>query len=122
MYPEGTWNLEPSKPLLPMYWGCIDLARQADVPIIPLILEFRGNDCYAKFGPAIYVQPADDKATKFEELKEIMSTLRWELWEQFPVECRADVDMEEWEREKTARIAAYPKLDYEYEKRCVRRE
>lgn len=27
MYPESTWNLTPSKPVLPLYWGIVDLAR-----------------------------------------------------------------------------------------------
>lgn len=122
MYPEGTWNLEPSKPLLPMYWGCIEIAKQTEVPIIPLVLEFKENDVYAKFGEPVYVKPQDEKADKFEELKEKMATLKWEIWEQFPVVSRAEIDMAEWEREKKARITAYPKLDYEYETKCVRKE
>lgn len=122
IYPEGTWNLEPSKPLLPMYWGCIDLARQSGVPIIPLVLEFKGQDCYAKFGAPIYVQNTDEKSVKFEELREAMATLKWEIWEQFPMVLRTEIDFTAWDREKEARIAAYPKLDYEYEKQCVRKE
>lgn len=114
--------MEPSKPLLPMYWGCIDLARQSGVPIIPLVLEFRDLDCYAKFGEPIWVQNADDKAAKFEELKEIMATLKWELWELFPMVKRTEIDFTAWDREKASRIAAYPKLNYEYEKQCVRQE
>ena len=120
MYPEGTWNLEPSKPMLPMYWGCIDLARKARVPIIPLVLEFREKACYTKFGTPIYVGKTDDKAIKFEELKETMATLKWDIWEMFPVVSRVEIDIGEWEREKEARIVAYPKLNYEYEMSVVR--
>ncbi len=122
MYPEGTWNLEPSKPMLPMYWGCIDIARKTSVPIAPLVLEFREDDCYAKFGKLIYVDERDDKAIKFEELRETMATLKWDIWEKFPIVPRAQMDMCEWDREKKSRIAAYPKLNYEYEKQCVRKE
>lgn len=28
IFPEGTWNLTPSKPMLPLYWGIIDVAQQ----------------------------------------------------------------------------------------------
>lgn len=122
IYPEGTWNLEPSMPLLSMYWGCIDLAKQSGVPIIPLILEFKGLDCYAKCGTPIYVQKADEKSAKFEELKETMATLKWEMWEMFPQESRSELDLKIWDKEKEARITAYPKLDYVYEKKCVRKE
>lgn len=50
IFPEGTWNLTPSKPILPLYWGLIDIAREINVPIIPLVLEYREHDCYAKWG------------------------------------------------------------------------
>ena len=116
MYPEGTWNLEPSKLLLPMYWGCIEMAKQSGVPIVPLILEYKETDCYAKFGNPIYVQGTDDKSIKFEELKEIMATLKWEIWELFPMTARQSLDLEEWDKEKASRIVAYPKLNYEYER------
>lgn len=26
-FPEGTWNLSPNLPVLPCYWGIIDIAR-----------------------------------------------------------------------------------------------
>lgn len=119
MFPEGTWNLEPSKPMLPMYWGCIDIARYANVPIVPFVLEYKGIDCYVKFGVPIYVKETDERAIKFEELSETMATLKWEIWEEFPTAKREEVDLFEWDREKVARIEAYPKLDYEYEMSCV---
>lgn len=121
MFPEGTWNLEPSKPMLPMYWGCIDIARCTNVPIVPFVLEYKDKDCYVKFGAPIYVKETDEKSIKFEKLTETMATLKWEIWEEFPITKRQEVDLIEWEREKVARIKAYPKLDYEYEMSCVRK-
>lgn len=119
MFPEGTWNLEPSKPMLPMYWGCIDIARYANVPIVPFVLEYIGKDCYVKFGTPIYVREMDEKSRKFEELSETTATLKWDIWEEFSVAKREEIDLFEWSREKVARIKAYPKLDYEYEMSCV---
>ena len=121
MFPEGTWNLEPSKPMLPMYWGCIDIARHTNVPIVPFVLEYRGKDCYVKFGEPIYVNVTDEKSAKFEELSEVMATLKWELWEKDSIVCRKEIDMREWELEKAFRIKEYPKLDYEYEVSCIRK-
>ena len=122
MFPEGTWNLEPSKPMLPMYWGCIDIARLTGVPIVPFLLEYRGKECYVKFREPIYVKETDEKSAKFEELSEIMATLKWEIWETFPATKREDVELDEWDKEKDVRIKAYPKLDYEYEMSCVRKK
>jgi 1-acyl-sn-glycerol-3-phosphate acyltransferase len=56
MFPEGTWNLTPSKPMLPLYWGCIDIARETGSPIVPLILEYRGTECFVKFGEPICIE------------------------------------------------------------------
>ena len=122
MFPEGTWNLEPSKLMLPMYWGCIDIARCANVPIVPFVLEYKGIDCYVKFGVPIYVKETDERTIKFEELSETMATLKWEIWEQLPAVRREEVELDEWDKEKIERIEAYPKLDYEYEMSCVRKK
>ena len=120
IFPEATWNLTPSKPMLPMYWGVIDLAKQSGCPILPLILEYRENACYAKFGHGIYCGPADDKQTKYEELEEEMATLKWEIWETFPRESRKEIDPEEWEREVRRRLSEVPQVDYEQEKEFIR--
>lgn len=40
IYQEGTWNMTPSKPMLPLNWGVIEFAKSASVPIIPLVAEY----------------------------------------------------------------------------------
>lgn len=120
IYPEGTWNLTPSKPMLPLYWGIIELAKQTGVPIVPLVLEYRPDCCYAKYGESIYIREEMDKRVGIELLEEEMATLKWDIWEMFPVQKRTDAMTSEFEEMIQKRIAAYPKLDYEYERQCVR--
>lgn len=74
MFPEETWNLTVSKPMIPLYWGIIDIAQETNVPIIPLVMEFRKNDCYVQFGLPIYVRENDDKKNKINELTDCMET------------------------------------------------
>ncbi len=50
-----------------------------------------------------------------------MATLRWDIWEQNPIISRKDIASDEWEKEISARVAAYPKLDFAYEQRCIRK-
>ena len=121
VFPEATWNLTPSKPMLPMYWGVIDLAKQSGCPIIPLVLEFRESVCYAKFGEPIYCSPKDEKKDKFEKMEEVFATLKWEIWELFPIEKREDINMDEWNIEVIKRLSEYPLMDYENEKRFIRK-
>lgn len=121
VFPEGTWNLTPSQPMLPLYWGIIDVAKETKRPIIPLVLEYREDSCYAKFGEPLWVM-RESKKDKIEELAEKMATLKWEIWERFPMVHRNEIDVMEWEREKQRRLAEYPRLDLDYEESVVRRE
>lgn len=88
--PEGTWNLTPNKPMIPLNWGIVELAKQTGVPIIPLILEYQSDCCYAKYGEPIYISKEMDKQMGIEQLEETMATLKWEIWEMFPVQRRTN--------------------------------
>ena len=119
IFPEGTWNLPPSKPMLPLYWGIIDIAKRAKKPIVPVILEYTNDRCYAAFGEPMTVSEHDDKGAKITELSDAMATLKWTIWESCPDTGCADAA--EWEAEANRRVAAYPMLDYEYEQSVVRK-
>jgi len=119
MFPEGTWNLTASKPMLPLYWGIIDIAKASERPIIPIILEYSVKYCYVAFGKPMYIMHGDDKGIKIEELNEQFSTLKWNIWEEYH-DVGYDT-VQEWEAEVQKRITEYPKLDYEYEKSVVRK-
>lgn len=120
MYPEGTWNITPSKPILPLNWGVIDLAKFSRVPIIPIIAEYHSDCCYVKFGEAIYINGEMDKKNGIELLEDVMATLKWDIWEIFPAEKRSNQMKEEFDQMIQQRIAEYSKADLEYEKSVVR--
>ena len=121
IYPEGTWNMTPSKPMLPLNWGIIELSKQTGVPIIPLVLEYHTDCCYAKFGKPIYIEKDMEKKEGIEQLEETMATLKWDIWEMFPVEERKD-DLEvEFAKMMEKRVAVYPKFNLEYEMSVVRK-
>ena len=118
--PEGTWNLTSSKPILPLNWGIIELAKQTGVPIIPLIMEYHPDCCYAKYGEPINITSEMEKQAGIEQLEEEMATLKWDIWELFPVQHRSDEMKEEFEQMVRRRVEAYPKFDLEYEMSVVR--
>ena len=39
MYPEGTWNLSPNLPMLPLFRGIADIAKETNATIIPFAQE-----------------------------------------------------------------------------------
>lgn len=60
IFPEGTWNLLPSSPMLPIYWGGIALAMETGKPLIPVVMEYRGDDVYIAFDKPMYYQKSQD--------------------------------------------------------------
>lgn len=120
LYPEGTWNMTPSKPMIPMNWGVIELAKRTGVPIVPLIAEYYPDCCYVAFGKEIYVEEQADKKRSIEQLEDIMATMKWEIWEQFFVVHRQEGMKAEFEQVIKERLEEYPKFDLEYESSVIR--
>lgn len=73
MYPEATWNLSPNELMLPMNYGCIRIALEAGVPIIPVVSFFEDNVRRTKIGEPYY--PTDDLEKSIDELRDIMATM-----------------------------------------------
>lgn len=122
IFPEGTWNLLPSTPMLPIYWGAIGLAMETGKPIIPLAMEYRDKQCYVLFGQPIYLQKNDNKKERADEVRDVLATLCWNIWDSLPHYKRSDIKPDEWDKEIEKRLKEYPKLKYEYEKSVIRTE
>lgn len=121
IFPEGTWNLTPSTPVLPLYWGIIEIAQYMNVPVVPMCLEYRADECFVKYGEPIYIAKECDKDRQIQELRDVFATLKWDIWDMFSVEKRSEIADDYWEREVTKRLNEYKLLDYEYEMSCVRK-
>ena len=98
--PEGTWNLSPNRLHLPVNWGIIDMAQKAQVPIIPMVIEYTYDTTHPKetitnihirYGKQIVVAENDSLMDKLEEYKERISTLRWELIEEKGLYKRSEI-------------------------------
>ena len=122
IFPEGTWNLTASKPMLPLYWGIIDIARTTGKPIVPLVLEYKNEAVIAKFGEKFFVEKDADKSREISGLADKMATLKWEIWEQSPMVERKALVKNEWSLVVQKRLKEYPKIDFRYEMSCIRSE
>ena len=120
IFPEGTWNLTPSKPMLPLYWGVIELAKMSKVPIIPVCLEYQADICWVQFAEPIYIDIEADNGEEISKLRDVLATLKWKIWETFPQEHRSQLEPRYWGNYVRHRLDEYKKLDYDYEMSCVR--
>lgn len=77
MYPEATWNLSPNLFIMPMNYGCIRMALEANVPIVPVITFFTEEKRYTKIGEPFY--PTINLEESIENLRDIMATAFYNL-------------------------------------------
>lgn len=98
--PETAWNLSPNRLHLPLNYGFIDSAKKANVPIIPMVIEYSyDTSCdkekityiHIRYGAPIVVALNDVLVDKLEEYQEKISTIRWELIEEKGLFARKEV-------------------------------
>lgn len=102
-FPESTWNLSPNKILLPLNYGFIDVARIAQVPIVPVALEntysLKNDKCiiskvHIRFGEVISVGQLDNLSDVLEIYKERISTMLYEIVEKKGIYERQAIDVD----------------------------
>ncbi len=120
---EGTWNMSPNLPVLPCYWGIIDVARKGNAVIIPIGAEQYGKKFVIKYGENFEVNNYEDsiagKTQAITDLRDILATLKWEVWEDHPIIKREDIIGDEWDKYKAARYAEWPYFNDEYIDRLI---
>lgn len=98
--PETTWNLSPNRLHLPINYGFIDIAKKANVPIVPMVIEYtydssgekeRITQVHIRYGNAIRVEEQDSLLEKLSEYMEEISTMRWELIAEKGLFLRSDI-------------------------------
>lgn len=122
MFPEGTWNISENKLMLPLHWGVIDIAKECNVPVIPIILDYSPKLCTAKIGKQLFFNKNDDKKNAINKLRDAMATLRYELWEQQGIFKRINIKKDDFNNILKKAVDEYPKLDLEYEISVARKE
>lgn len=82
-FPEGTWNLDDAKLMLPIKWGIIDVARNVNAQIVPIVLHYddSNNYCYIKYEKPILCDDSKDKMDQVNHLRDTMASAKWKLIE-----------------------------------------
>ena len=120
--PEGTWNLTDSIPVMPFSWGVIELSKNTNVEILPIVLEYENKNCYVNIGEYINVNNFKDKKEAYTYLRNNLATLRWNLWELKGIFKRSDISKEEFDTYIKFLLSEYPRMDYNEEKKIIYRD
>lgn len=120
-FPEATWNLTGNLLMLPMRWGIIDVARQADAQIIPMVLDYDREKmvCRVQFGKPLADDALLDKPSAIRNLRDALATMRWDVMQNQPVLRRYEADLEKLRAEMLQVLTEYPPLDWAYERSCI---
>ena len=120
IFPESTWNLTKSLPILPRYWGDVKIAQVRGSPIVPAILVYCGKICLVKFGKRIFVSKDDSVSDKDKEIYDAMANLRKEIEDSTEYkQYYTPIEYEEWVKKN---LESYKFFDTEYEMSCIRKD
>lgn len=116
-FPEGTWNLTPNLPVLPCYWGIVDIAKQGGAVIVPVAAEQYGKHFKVNIGENFdmnrYGDGVEEKARAIRDLRDVLATLKYEIWETVPAK-REELEADEWDNYVEARFREWPYFNLEY--------
>lgn len=116
-FPEGTWNLTPNLPVLPCYWGIVEIARQGNAVIVPVAAEQYGKRFEVNIGRNFdmmeYGSSAQEKSRAISDLRDALATLKWEIWEKHH-QKRQEILDGEWSDYQKERFREWPYFNLEY--------
>ncbi len=115
---EGTWNMTPELPMLPAYWGIVDIAKAGNAIIVPVACDQYGKTFKVNIGKNfdmnVYGEGKEEKSRAITDLRDTLSTLKWEIWESEEPLVRKELNGDEWEKYVEARFKEWPYFNQEY--------
>ncbi len=111
IYPEAIWNLTECLPMMKIFPGAVQAAKECNVPIVPIAIEQRGKHFLLNVGEELDFTDIEE-CVAVQVLRDMLATLKWEIWEHLPREKRADIPdgyHEEFVQEKLAECAGFTK-------------
>ncbi len=115
---EGTWNITPNLPMLPSYWGIVDIAKKGNAIIVPVAAEQYGKLFKVNIGKNFDMQPYEDKGLAISDLRDSLATLKYEIWETEPT-TRNKIEKDEWKKYVAKRFKEWPYFNEEYIKSLI---
>ena len=94
IFPVGAWNITENQVVMKLYTGTIEMAIRSGADIVPIAIEQYEKSFYINIGKNISLDKAtnlNEKRRLSDDLRDILCTLKWEIWEQFPIVQRSSL-------------------------------
>lgn len=111
IYPEAIWNLTENLPMMKIFPGAVQAAKECNVPIIPIAIEQRGKHFLFNVGEEMDFTDVEENVA-VQTLRDTLATLKWEIWEYLPREKRVAIPSgyhEKFVQERLAECAGFTK-------------
>lgn len=120
-FPEGTWNISPTLLVLPMRYGIIEVALEANVPIVPVALEYDLDNkiYYINIGKNFYANKYSNKIDAITVLRDTLATLKWEIFESLSLINRKDIASNYWDNYTNILANEWPNVDFKHEEKYI---
>jgi len=94
IYPEGAWNISENLPVMKLFNGTVEIAIETNAEIIPIAIEEYNNTYYFAIGKNINYSGCSEeqKQALTNELRDVLSTLKYNIWEHFSQTKRNDIN------------------------------
>jgi len=79
--PEGTWNTSDNLLMLPFHKGVIDIAKESNAIIVPVVLDYCDKTCRVVIDEPFMVNTDAASVDLTARLRDMMATIKWELIE-----------------------------------------
>lgn len=93
IYPEGAWNIIENQVVMPLYSGAAEMAIRTGAEIVPIAIEQYDMHYYVNIGKNINIKGTtlSQKQEVTNPLRDILCTLKWEIWERRGLELRKNI-------------------------------
>jgi 1-acyl-sn-glycerol-3-phosphate acyltransferase len=92
IFPEGAWNVTENQIVMKCYCGTAMMAMETGADIVPIAIEQYGKKFCVNIGKNIgYDEYGSDAQVFTEHLRDTLATLKWEIWERFPITARNEL-------------------------------
>ena len=111
IYPEAIWNLTENLPMMKIFPGAVQAAKECNVPIIPIAIEQLGKQFLLNVGNELDFSDAEEDVA-VQMLRDTLATLKWDIWEYLPREKRTEIPdgyHEKFVQERLAECAGFTK-------------
>jgi len=114
IYPEGARNGTENLPVMEMFQGTAKMAIETNTKIVPIAIEQYKNRFVINIGNEIFPNNFRNNIDLTQKLRDILATLKWEIWEREELLSRSSMAYNYGElfiKEFEARIFPYDTLE-----------